>query len=255
MPVRVVRRAPKRKMFKRKQTVRSSGVKVSPVVKTYVKRMINQSQEDKICTPASQATAAIAPMSTTAFNAITLNQVWVLSQGTGQGNRVGNHITPKSWRIKGYWSCPFDTQAAQPFIIKMYIFKLKSGFQTPVGNTNFYQNGNTSIAPALNFSDQLKDVNKNLFTVYYERVFKVGSANIAATLGSANNDFKNICPFNINLLKYQKSPLHYNDTTSSASNSGLYMCYTACFADGSTYTSAANGPDLTYEISASFEDA
>jgi len=255
MPVKVVRRAPRRKMLKRKQYTSKTGVKVSPVVKTYVKRMINQSQEDKICVPVSQATSQIIPMSFTAFNSINLNAVWSLSQGTGQGNRVGNHITPKTWRMKGYWSVPYNTNSCVPFIIKMYIFKLKSGFAIPVGNTNFYQNGNTSIAPTLTFIDQLKEVNKNLFTVYHQRVIKVGTANLSATLGAANNDFKNIVPFSIDLLKYQKASLHYNDTTTAPSNSGLYMCYTACLADGSVFTTSFGAPNLTYEIQASFEDA
>lgn len=194
---KMARRVNKKKNLRRKD-------KVSNNVKKFVKRLLNQRLENKICANVSQSTTSIVPMGPVNFNAINLSNIWTISQGTGQANRIGNSIHPKGWRLKGYFSVPFGVAVSAPVIIKMYIFKQKSSYiLNSAGASNFYQNGNANIAPAGTFSDQLRQVNSDVYTLYTTRVFKVGTAGVVSTTtGTANNDFKNICPFNINLLKY-----------------------------------------------------
>lgn len=258
MPYKVVRKSPRRKMMKRKQYKRKVVVaSVSPVVKSYVKRMLSVRAEDKIAPNVSQPITTITPMTATLTQSINLANVWNLTQGSQQGNRIGNSVSPKSWRIKGFFSASnFTGASAVPYIIKLYIVRLKNGFQTPSSSVNFYQNGNSSIAPAGNFNDMLKSVNLDVFTLYTTRTFKVGPAAYVSSNGaSTNNDFKLLCPFNINLLKYQNHQMKYSDSaTANPTNSGLYMVYTACLADGSNPGTFIT-PNISWEIEATYEDA
>lgn len=245
------------KMARRKKAKRPANkkVKVSPNIKAYVSRVLNRKLEDKHVANVSQPTTQISAMTTTQLNPINLASIWTLSQGTGQGNRIGNVVHPKKWRIKGYFSQAFGAPSSSPVIIKMYIYKLKSGFGVPGSSLNFYQNGNNNIAPSGTFSDQLKNVNLDFYTLYTTRLFKIGSATqLGTTAGTGNNDFLNIKAFNINCLKYQKSAIKFSDTTGAPNNTGLYMSYTACYADGSAI-GTGNIPNITWEIEGSFEDA
>lgn len=259
MPYKVVKRAPRRKIMKRKQYKKSaSAVSVSPVVKSYVKRMLSVRAEDKVAPNVSQAPTSITPMSATVFNAVNLANVWNIAQGTQQGNRIGNSVSPKSWRLKGFFAVPWGTNVSVPMLIKMYIFKQKSGYGVPASSTAFYQNGNSSLAPTSTFTDMLKSVNNDVFTLYATRLFKVGTASLTPTLnGTTNNDFKNIAPFNINCLKYQTHQMKYSDgTTANPTNAGLYFAYTVCRADGSAVNLVSDPlPTIAFEIEATYEDA
>lgn len=244
---RMVRRARGKKPVNKKN-------KVSSNIKAYVSRVLNRKLENKICSNVSQSLTTIVPMSPTQLNAINLSSVWTLTQGTNQGNRIGNLVHPKSWHLKGFFSNGYGTNLPDPMIIKMYIFKLKSGFGVPGSSVGFYQNGNTNLAPQNTFSDMLKKVNLDSFTLYTTRTFKCGPQAGTST-GSGNNDFKSVCPFSINLLKYQKSALKYSDTTSAPNNTGLYMAYTVCFANGTAPIGTSVLPAINWEIEATFEDA
>lgn len=257
MPYKVVKRRPVRKIMKRKQYKKSVSA-VSPVVKSYVKRMLSVRAEDKVAPNISQSPTSCSPMSATLINPINLANVWNIAQGTQQGNRIANSLSPKSWRLKGYFAVPWGTNVSVPMLIKMYVLKQRSGYGSPTSSTTFYQNGNSSLAPTSTFNDMLKSVNGDIYTLYTTRTFKLGTASLDPTLnGTSNNDFKNIAPFNINCLKYQNHTMKYSDATlANPTNAGLYFCYTVCRADGSAVNLTTDPlPTISFEIEATYEDS
>lgn len=238
--------------------------KVSLSTKKYVKKMLHKNIENKVAPYITYNDTVITPITNTVSwgTLINLSAVWTLSQGTGEGNRLGNKVTPVKWAIRGYINN--TGQNCIPGVVKMFIFKLKGSYDNPnlgAGPVDFFQNGNSSTGPTNNQHDMLREINTNKFQVYATKSFKIGSA--AAVIGTApiasNNDFKCLREFRINVLKYQKpSHLIYDDAgTNVPVNTGLYICFAFAPYDGSTKTSFSGGdmPQITYDIMAQYEDA
>jgi len=262
MPYKMVLKSQRRKVMKRKQYKRKAAVpSVSPTVQSYVKRMLAVKTEDKIPASVNTLNDNVNNMFGATFGTvISLSDLWNISQGTGQGDRIGNSITPKSWRFKGFFSLDLTSPLTLPCIVKMYILKYKNNFNAPTGSSaTFYENGNTTIAPAGTFMDILRTPNRDLWTVYTTRSFKIGPSTVSyGTPGTVgNNDFKSICPFNIDVLKYQKHAIKYQDASTSPTNSGLHVVFAIAPSDGSASNGGTNVnlPNINYEISGSFEDA
>jgi len=169
---------------------------------------------------------------------------------------------PKTWTIKGYVSVSAVAGSiTTPGVVKMYLIKYKNGYNGPIGttsSTDFYQGGNTAIAPAGTYIDILRTVNKDVYTVYTTRTFKVGPANgVLVSAISDNNDYSTTLPFRIDLKKYQGHKIKYSDTTTAPTNSGLYLVFAFAPYDGSVSNGGTNInlPLIHYDIDASFEDA
>lgn len=252
---------PRRKVIKQKVSPKKPNMmpkKIQPVskaIRSYVNRAIGAHSENKTPTGVSSVAFTLNSMSSTSWGTIiNCSQVWNgLVQGTGQGNRVGCAVRPIYWNLKGYLNNNGSTSTNT--MIKMYIIKAKQGFQdptvyTPTQPTDFYQLGNSVVAPTNTFLDLMRHVNNDKWTVYATRTFKVGAATSAS---GSNNDFKSVCAFNINLLKFQKHVIKYSDT-GATTNSGLYAVFAIIDPlGGSTIT--PNGPELTYDVEAKFEDS
>lgn len=233
--------------------------KVSPAVKQYVRRAIAVSAENKLPQPVTATDTQITPITNLAAGWGTLIQcqdVWSLSQSVGQGGRVGDKITPKRWNIRGFIHT--NAAAAIPCIVKMFVFKQKITYENPTGAAypgpiDFFQYGSSSIGASNNYQDMLRKVNADKYTLYTTRTYKLGTAGSGT---NTNNDFNCVQPFNINLLKYQKHKISYNDGSTTPANSGLYICFALAEYGGTTKTTWAAGeaPQISYDIEAEFED-
>jgi len=253
MPYKMVLKTTRRKTMKRKQIKRSVAPSVSPIVKSYVKRMMAVKSEDKFCLPVNNTQLGLIGVTSTFNTVINLSSIWAVSQGTGAANRIGNSITPKSWIFKGFINSV--NNSTEPLVIKMFIFKYKNGYNGPSGttsSTDFYQNGNGTVGGVGNYLDVLNNVNTDTYQIYHTRSFKVGPSILGT--GNPNNDFSMALPFKINVLKYQKHAIKYNDAVTTPTNSGLYVCFACAPADGTSFGSGASAY-LNYVVDASFEDA
>lgn len=232
---------------------------VSPSVKQYVRRAIAAASENKEPQPVSATDTAITPLTNAAAGwgtLISCADVWNISQGVGQGGRVGDKITPKKWNIRGYVHT--NAAAAIPCVVKMFVFKQKLTYENPQGAAysgpvDFFQYGSSSIGASNNYQDILRKVNEDKYTLMTSRVMKLGTAGSGT---NTNNDFKCVVPFNINLLKYQGHKVCYNDTTSTPTNMGLYICFALAEYGGTTKTvwAAGEAPQVSYDIEAQYED-
>lgn len=233
---------------------------VSKAVRSYVNRAIGAHSENKNAPGITGLDVALSAMLPTSWGTvINLADVWGgISQGTGEGSRIGNTLKPLNWNFRGF--IHNNGTSAPPCVVKMFILKIQNGYQSPTSTlanpTNFFNLGNSTVGPTGSFLDILRRVNKDQFVLYTTRTFKCGPASAGATSpNSTNNDFKNVCPFNVNLLKYQKHIMRYADATvTNPTNAGLYALFCIAPADGSS-GAVLNGPQLSYDIEAVFEDA
>lgn len=249
-PKRIYTKKPKvasvpKSTFKR----RVAGV-VSPAVKSFVARALNRHSENKSVAPITNTGFPVVPMNLgTTGSILNLHNVWTTSQGSGEADRIGNHITPKSWMLRGF---VYSNSGGIPCYVKMWVLKLKSGFEAPTTFNDFFDLGNANTNPTGQLLDITRPVNTERYTIYTSRIIKVGGASTGAFI--ANNDFKLSVPISINLLKYQKHVLKYNDNSSSSPlNSGLYLAFNIAPVDGSVY-GAGSTIRFTYDLVGGFED-
>ena len=254
-----VKKTPARKYGKKSYKKSNRAPKVSVSVQKYVKRILHKEIENKMPTPVSAQNTTLVPIQSTTWGTlIDLSSMWQIANGTGQGNRIGDKITPTKWSFRGYITN--TSLLAIPCVIKMYIFRLKTTYETPNASTNptdFYQYGSSSIAPANSFQDMLRPVNRDKYIIYSSRSFKVGTASGAGTSTyGTNNDYKSLVAFNIPLIKHQKQKLSYNDAVNVPTNCGMYACFAIAPADGSAgLVVGAGAPDISYDVVGEYEDA
>jgi len=182
-----------------------------------------------------------------------------IAQGTGQANRIGNKIRTSSLVFDGViYPTRYNATtnpAPRPNDVMMVIFSDKEDPNTFNSLTmpNFFQSGNTSIAPTGNIIDTILPINTDRYTVHYKRMFKVGYASFDGT-GSVpaaqnynNNDYKFSCRFRVNCTKYMPKILRFNDSNNTPNSRVIRVAFLPCYADGlvmptvaQTITVAAN---------------
>jgi len=168
-----------------------------------------------------------------------------ISQGTGQGARTGNKITTMKASIK-FAIYPRAYEATtnafpQPQDVRIVILKSKDTpipLQSVSSLGNFFQYGSSTSGPSGLLTDIVKEINKDLYTIYYDKVIKVGCAS-ATGLGAAvnaqyfaNNDYKFNQIRKIDLTKMMHKTITFNDNTTIAETPTLQMIIFPCGADG-----------------------
>lgn len=154
-----------------------------------------------------------------------------IGQGTGAGDRIGNRIHVKSMIFRGYiYSVSTGSGSIEtggiPTNVTMYIGKVKNSINVPTYAqlSALYQAGDTTFSPTDNNLSSLYSINKDLFTVYKTRRFKIGGAQ-PVTGFSANNDYKIMQRFSFDISKFIPRTLLYNDVPTTVTNAGLYVWF------------------------------
>lgn len=183
-----------------------------------------------------------------------------IGQGTGQGDRVGNRISPTKFSFTGWINYSQNyTQNNLPCYIKMVIMRMKNTVNAQYPNMqNFLQYGNTTQQPQNLLNDIRQLINKDDVIVYAQRTFKLGPA--ASSSALSNNDFKLCQSFNINLTKYIKTAI-YDDQMANMKNHQMFAVFL-----GGTFSSEPLAPsegtpvdyplpaNITYNIELSYKD-
>lgn len=191
-----------------------------------------------------------------------------IGQGVGQGNRIGNRIKLKKLTFKGViYPLPYNATTnptPTPIQVVFYLFGLRQlPANVPNDLTGFFQSGNT----AANFNNELSDVwasvNKDKFTYYGRRVYKIGYAQYEGTgiqpafQAFCNNDFKLNQSFSINCLPHAIKNVIYNDDTNAnrPRSRGLFLLAQVVNADGSQMANNIIPARMNYELMCEYEDA
>ena len=254
---------PVKRVYKKKRYMKPKG-KMSFVpqsIKTYVQRSIGRNEETK--TQSFSAQTSLLSYTGTNLRTLDFNSVInLVTQGAGEGQRIGNKIKVTDLTIKGWLSVgsTFYTSVLTtgPVIVKMFIGRLKQALSNPDLSTLYarlYQAGNTSSSPQNNYFDVLRIINKDLFSVYNTRTYKLGIAGNTLPSNVSNNDFKVLCPFSFNMNKHYNN-VTFDDTVATPTNQAMYIWFVCVNADGSL-TNVGVPPlvNCCYDMEVKYSDA
>jgi len=236
------------------------------VTKRQVARMIGRRIEDKY----NYQTLTNVSISNALSTIPHLQQLnFSMTQGDGQGDRVGNRVTVKNAVLKGslnmadYSSFSNSKQLDQ--LVTVVVYKVRNY----VAGTNptysslysrFFQTGSTAATFTNTPIDHMRRYNKDLIMVKAVRHFKMGfsgtqSGVTALNTIAPNNDFKYQQFFKIPLTKYYKKTQIFDDSSGAADarNDNLFFTVYCCPADGSAFTSSPI--TLSWDLEQTFEDA
>ena len=265
-----VARTPMR-YFRKKNlfTVRKKAVKAN--LRSEIKRVISRQEEHKescqysLNTPlppsnnVSWVTSSI-PICPNAAG-------FQITQGVGQGQRVGNQIRTKKCWVKGVLHPTIYDAATNnqplPFEVRMLLFKDKfnKSSQPSAVNLDLFQNGSSVLAPQNDLVDMILDLNRDRYTIYHDEILKVGTANSGGTgnLASfqyfANNDFSYNVKFHVDCTKFLPSVVTYNDTSTSPMSDSLWLIFLPVAANGSQLASNNTGLAMSWTAVYQYTDA
>lgn len=192
---------------------------------------------------------------------------FIIPQGTGQGNRIGNRIrTKKAW-VKGIIH-PNEYNATtnaepQPYQIRMLIFKdkFKATEQPASVALDLFQSGSTSIGPQNDLVDLILDPNRDRYQVYHDEIMKCGPA---ANQGSGtsttyqqfmNNDFSYNCQFSVDITKFLPTVVTYNDAGTAPMTEGLWMIFLPVLARGTAAPAVVQALTMSWTAVYEYTDA
>lgn len=268
---RQTRRGP-RKYSKRPAKRYSRKPRVS-AVKTIVRKEIARNVENKTFQYVGNPGLDIVPSNSAAFDpniipVTPFSGYLAISQGTTQGQRIGNKIKIKSLRIGGViyplaYNATTNVTPA-PVQIKMWFFYDKEEPQTipsVQGSGDFLQFGSTSLPLQNQLFDHTMPVNTDRYRVLTTRTYKIGYASYLGTgtqpqQGNfSNNDFKLNCNFNINLTKYAVKIVNFRDNALTPTTRGIYMMAQAVYANGTAIAGSQVPARMSYMLTCDYEDA
>jgi len=216
----------KRPLSAKKRTIKKKPVSFNKKVE----RVIDNLAEPKSMSP-------IIIRNNRLFNNITdpvLHAIPLMPQlvsGSQQGERIGNEITTKSAML--YFSCHLFQQSGTvpnfdpPKYVDIFIYKFKkSNNQSALQLNNMFQFGNTSIPYDSSTLPESRgmNINKDKF-ILKKKISKVlwnpTDTNVYAR-GARN--ISNACSMKIDLTKYIKKKILYDDLVSNVvTNDNLYI--------------------------------
>lgn len=237
-----------------KRAYRAKRTRVAKVaVRKIVKQVIRRQQEVKDAPSYQQLNQSCQPYDSGASQAPTVwnvaNSLGSITVGAGQGQRIGNEISIRSFTVRGvlrWFQISPSSLVHLPMYCKMFIGRKKIDQLAPTF-TDFgalFQLGSATQAPAGTSMDMFMPINRDVFDIFYQKVYKLGifnSQQLGPTVTSQNNDFPSNRFYKINLLKHLAKTIHYNDTVAAPSNrlAYLYMWVLPCYADGTVCNNAS----------------
>jgi len=265
---RLQRRAPARKRANKKKVYRAKTV--SQAVKTYVKRTIHSSIENKsvqINNGSSFGNVNESP-EFNAFPMCPLAGYWAIGQGVGQGSRIGNTIkTRKVFLNYVLRPTAYDVtfnNTPRPCEVQLMLGYVKSTPATiPVALdiTNIFQSGSSVVAPLGTLRDIISVVNTDYWAIKKRWTHKIGYAHANGTGANpgnqyfSNNDFKYNAVRRMDITSHIPATHTFNDASVSTTSKNLFFMYYAVSADGTAFTATTLPANIEFWVDFHYEDA
>lgn len=167
---------------------------------------------------------------------VTIYGNYNIQQGVGQAQRVGNRVTTRKCVLRMVFTP--NPIAAQPGYLIMWIITKKNNSTVPAGIDSFFiQAGNASTYLSGNVFDTISEVNRDQWTLYKRRWWKVGYAGYTGQ--GTNNDFPLSKCVTLDITRYMPKTVVYNDATNNPSSKCVYACFEYVTADGTTVGTGA----------------
>lgn len=192
---------------------------------------------------------------------------FIIPQGVGQGQRVGNQIRTQKCMVRGILH-PTSFEATTnnqplPYEVRMVLFKdkfFRSGQPSAVA-IDLFQNGSTILPPQNDLVDMLLDFNRDRYQIYHDQILKVGNATYdgSGTLpifqSFTNNDFSYNAKFVVDCTKFLPAVIDYNDGGTSPMSDTLWMIFLPVAANGSQLSANNTGLTMSWQASYEYTDA
>lgn len=192
-----------------------------------------------------------------------LNNGIEILQGTADGERIGNKITPVKGVINllvtalGYNA--ETNPAPKPLIFKYWIFSVRRGNdEANMGDvlgsvtSDFFDLSSSSLGLGGDTQDLIYPINKNKYKVYkagYRKLFYASFPGSGATVGTgtwSNNDFKLFHKIKVNYKKYIPKNIVYDDNVARPCSKPVWMMWEVVAADGNILPLANLSAEVTY---------
>jgi len=262
------RRAPKRRVYKRKAPAKKA-------IRRVVKQVLARREEPKTYAILNNVRNLYTSTSSSLnfdFNNIG-SCAWgsgavVLSQGTGQGARVGNQVRLKKMTFKGsIHPMPYNASTNPspiPLACRMILFRQReapTSAPSIIASADIFQYGNTVQGLQDELVDLWLSTNKDKYTIVADRKFKVGYSSTTGTGGSAgssyfaNNDFKMLYNFSFDVTKHLPKVTRFNDNNSTPTTNNLYYAVWYTAPDGTGIPANRICAQMQYVVEATYTDA
>jgi len=264
------RRNAPRKSQSRKRVAGRRKSSVSVGVKKYIKKAIHSSIENK-CVQINFGNSFGNINESPDLNSYPmcpLSSYWTISQGTRQGERIGNQIKTRKVMLN-YVLRPLPYSATSnpqpnPCEVQLMLGYVKNTpcFAPIAGDfAQLFQSGSSTSAPVGNLRDIISVINTDYWVIKKRWTHKVGYAASEGTGANpanqfqANNDFKLNHVKRLDITKHIPKTHIFNDGSAMTNTKNLFLMYYAVAADGGTY--GANGlvANIEFWIDFHYEDA
>lgn len=226
-----------------------------------VKRVVNKMSETKVVNNASVSRPIYNVLNSSQFQGSIIPlgpgsaspALFTISQGTGQGNRVGNKIQTVKMMLRGnvrlntYFNNTTNYNPI-PGYVTMWIVKLKPFLNDDVTTLkavidgSFFQSGSGGVGMSGQTSDLYRQVNSQQIQLIKRRVWKVGTSSFPGGGASGtgdqsnqywnNNDFSLTRIFKQDITKAVPKVMAFNDANDNYVNRHSYLFFTFIRMDG-----------------------
>lgn len=180
----------------------------------------------------------------------------MIPMGTGQGDRDGNKITIKDWKLHVTVTCIKE----HPLFVRMFIGRPKAIAQSSssVASSSWselLQQGDTSTAPLSTYLTYHQPVNTDYWTIKCDRRFILdglsdtddGSGNPDRHLHSSKREYPGFRRFTFDLTKWFPRNIQYDDTTTTPRvGKPLFLFFQCCTLGSQSDHSVTSGPYDVY---------
>lgn len=208
----------RRRIYRKKPMAKRRGLVTKKEVKSMIHRQISNKYIDNY-----QVSNTLKSVSTSFFQLPYIyNMMPAISPGTGEGQRIGEYVTPRYHSLRGQVIMlpNTGTSAFNPIAVRMFVGYKKTKAM-PI-NTNPYTyddftdvfllgHGSTTQFQA-NMLDYNLPINKDKWVVYEERKFVLGS-NAGGYSGLSVANVQNVFKYvSFNVWKHVKTRLHFDSS-------------------------------------------
>ena len=250
---------------------RGKSSAVSVAVKKYVKRTVHANIENK-CFQVNPGQLGFGNVNESpefnAFPCAPLNGFWTISQGVGQGSRVGNIIKVRKTYLNYILRpSPYDATTypnPQPCMVRLMLGYVKnSPAFTPIASDiqQIFNSGSAVQAPVGTLKDLISVYNTDYWTIKKSWTHKMGFAISGGTGASpgvqshANNDFNYNAMKRVDITQHMPKTCVFNDTFATTNTKNLFFMFYAVAAGGGTFASTQLPCFIDYWIDFHYEDA
>lgn len=261
-------RTTKRTYTPKKRTKKTyKKAKVSKPLKTYIKRAIHASEENKIQMVDVFTNSVIlgGQMGGIGAGGLVSSEILTLLnvvQGAAQNQRIGNSIRPVSIQLRGVLRSNTYNNITNgsfgPVEVHMFVYKVKNNF-TSSSTVNILQSGVGSVPFSGTVINSTYPTNKDIYKIYARKVFKLNFNTVGAPTGGNtypegnNNGGQMMRRFKINIPISHK--LSYNDNSAIVANDGLFVAFGTINCDGSNSLITDTRAVCNMEAIITYEDA